>query len=56
MGKKFIITTSEESADLLLKSGFTLVNQSGKQWTFLNDSTLLFSTLEKIAFTNTLNF
>lgn len=51
---KFIITNNDESADLLLKTGFKLVNQSGTQWTFLNDDKMLFNNLSDLVYTNTL--
>lgn len=51
---KFIITTDKDSADLLLKSGFQLVNQSSSQWTFLNEGKMLFHNLKNIAYTNKL--
>lgn len=51
---KFIITNNDESADLLLKTGFKLVNQSGTQWTFLNDGKMLFNNLSDLVYTNTL--
>ena len=40
---KFIITTNEESAALLIKTGFKLMNQQGKQWIFMNDNKMLFN-------------
>lgn len=51
---KFIITTDKDSADLLLKSGFQLVNQSLSQWTFLNEGKMLFHNLKNITYTNKL--
>lgn len=51
---KFIITKNDQSADLLLKTGFKLVNQSGDQWVFLNDGKMLFNNLSGLVYTNTL--
>lgn len=51
---KFIITTNDTSADLLLKTGFKLISQSGDQWTFLNDGKMLFNNLDDITYTNKL--
>lgn len=36
--KKFITTTDQETADMLLSFGFCLVAQSGNSYTFLNQS------------------
>ncbi len=51
---KFIITTNNISADLLLKTGFELVSQFENQWTFLNNEKMLFNNLEDIIYTNKL--
>ena len=51
---KFIITKNDQSADLLLKTGFKLVNQSGDQWVFLNEGKMLFNNLSGLVYTNTL--
>ena len=51
---KFIITTNNISADLLLKTGFKLVSQFENQWTFLNNEKMLFNNLEDIIYTNKL--
>lgn len=51
---KFIITNNDQSADLLLKTGFKLINQSGTQWTFLNEGKMLFNNLSDLVYTNTL--
>jgi len=45
---KFIITTNEESAALLIKTGFKLMNQQGKQWIFMNDNKMLFNNLSDL--------
>jgi hypothetical protein len=54
--KKFIITTNEESAALLIHSGLKLVNQNERQWTFLNEGKLLFENIQNITYTNKLMF
>ncbi len=51
---KFIITTSAESADWLIKKGFNLVQQQDGRWVFLNNGRLVFSNLEKVSFSNIL--
>ena len=52
--KKFIITTNDESASLLIQTGFHLVSQNGKQWTFLNDNKMLFSNLSDVVYSDKL--
>lgn len=56
MKNKFIVTTSEESAEILEATGFELISHLGNQWTFLNNGKLQFSNLKKISFTNKINF
>lgn len=56
MKSKFIITTSEVSAEMLEVAGFELISHSSGQWTFLNNGKMQFSNLEKITFTNKLLF
>ena len=51
---KFIITKNDESADLLLKTGFKLLKQDWDQWIFLNDAKMLFNNLSGLVYTNTL--
>jgi len=51
---KFIITTNDESASLLIQTGFHLVNHDGKQWTFLNDNRMLFSNLSDVVYSDKL--
>lgn len=52
---KFIITTNSDSADILMKLGFQLVNHTGGQWVFLNSDKLVFSNLKNVSFSNILN-
>lgn len=52
--KKFIITTNDESASLLIQTGFHLVCQNGKQWTFLNDNKMLFNNLSDVVYSDKL--
>ena len=54
--KKFIITTNDESASLLIQTGFHLVSQNGKQWTFLNDNKMLFNNLSDVVYLEKLFF
>lgn len=50
---KFIMTTSEQTANLLLKSNYSLINVSGGQWTFLNNGKgLLFEKLDSAVYTD----
>lgn len=51
---KFIITTNEESAALLIKTGFKLINQQWKQWIFMNDNKMLFNNLSDLVYTDKL--
>ena len=52
--KKFIITTNDESASLLIQTGFHLVSQNGKQLTFLNDNKMLFNNLSDVVYSDKL--
>ena len=58
MNKKFINTYDSDTATLLIRSGFTRVENSNKNaYMFINDNTLKFDDsidLSKIQYTNTL--
>lgn len=56
--KPFIKTTSEDTANQLIKLGFELVGKNGGQWTFINKGIegLQFSDLKNCATTNILSF
>ena len=54
MDKKFIVTTSEDTANRLQQIGFKLIQHYGNQWTFLNDSKLTFSNIKNVSFSNTI--
>ncbi len=56
MKDKFIMTTSPETAELLKAENFQLLSCSGGVWTFINNGRHQFSNLEKVAFTDKLNF
>lgn len=56
MDKKFLVTNDPESAAILLKMGFSVIQENGKTWTFLNDKKIMFQKLENVAATNTLHF
>ena len=56
MKSKFIVTTSEASAEMLEAAGFELVSYSSGAWTFLNNGKLQFSNLDKISFKNKITF
>lgn len=54
---KFIVTLSEEVANLLLRSNFRLINKNGKMWTFLNEpQKMTFTNLDHTMYTNQLTF
>ena len=56
MDKKFIVTTFEETAEILKSLGYQLIQKSGNQWTFLNDGKIVFTeNVKDISFTNKLN-
>ena len=48
MKQKFIITQDEQTANLLLTSGFKLIKQSECSYTFLNDAPQNFNLLNLI--------
>ena len=59
MKQRFILTQDEQTANMLLASGFKLVKQNGCSYTFLNDAPQNFNFAEfnksKIAYTNILS-
>lgn len=55
MTKNFIYTTSKDSADILKKAGFVLVNRTPNSWTFINDKKIQFQNLSNVVFTNKLS-
>ena len=50
--KNFIRTTSHETAQKLMKQGFTLIKNSGSEYIFLNNGKVLMEKLENTAYTN----
>ena len=58
MNKNFIVTYDSDTANLLVRSGFTRVENSNKNvYMFINDNALKFDDsidLSKIQYTNTL--
>lgn len=58
MNKNFIVTYDSDTVTLLIRSGFTRVENSNKNaYMFINDNTLKFDDsidLSKIQYTNTL--
>ena len=58
MNKNFIVTYDSDTANLLVRSGFTRVENSNKNaYMFINDKALKFDNsidLSKIQYTNTL--
>lgn len=52
--KKFITTTSAETADKLKTMGFQLVQESNNSWTFLNNAKSTFEKSKDVAYTNLL--
>ena len=53
--KNFIRTTSHETAQKLMKEGFTLISNNGSEYVFLNDGKTLFEELDCTVCTNKLN-
>lgn len=54
---KFIVTLSEDNANLLLRSNFRLINHDGKMWTFLNEpQKMTFTDLDHTMYTDQLLF
>ncbi len=54
MDKKFIHTTSKETAETLRKLGLKEVYQSSVGWTFINNDKITFSLNENTIYTNKL--
>ena len=55
--KKFIVTDSTDTADLLLRSNFRLIGRNGKLWTFLNEPhKITFEYLGNAIYTDKLTF
>ena len=55
MEKKFILTNSKETADILIKAGVQCIQQQENSWLFLNERhKLLFYKLEKVVYTDKL--
>ena len=58
MNKNFIVTYDSDTATLLIRSGFTMVENSNKNaYMFINDNTLKFDDsidLSKLKYTNML--
>ena len=53
--KPFIITNDEETAELLKRSGFTLISQNDEYYVFENDpDRIKHYSQEKVSFTNKL--
>lgn len=55
MPKKFIYTSSKESADTLKKLGFIVINESSNGWTFIYDKKIIFQKIDNVIFTNKLS-
>ena len=53
--KNFIRTTSHETAQKLMKEGFTLISNNGCEYFFLNDGKASFEKLECAVCTNKLH-
>ena len=53
--KKFIVTTSKETADILSCSGCQLINYSDGKWTYINEPKKVdFTLLDSAVLTNKL--
>lgn len=55
MDKKFVVTTSAETAEKLKTSGYQLLQYEGGKWTFLYDNHIRLSEYKNITFSNILN-
>ena len=55
--QNFILTSDENTKNLLISEGFTYVCKEGSHWRFINDGKLNFSDKEnkQIIYTNKLN-
>lgn len=56
MDKKFLLTNNPETASILTKLGFELINENGDKWTFLNNKKITFQKLDDLVFTNIMTF
>lgn len=54
--KKFLVTKNIESASILKKMGFQLVNENSGKYTFLNNKTIVFQKLDDVTATDILCF
>lgn len=54
--KKFLVTKNSESASILRKMGFRLVNEDNGRYTFLNNKNIVFQKLDDVAATDILCF
>jgi len=52
MNAPFIKTSDEETAQKLIKLGFSLITQFGKEYIFANDSITTFDKNDKVEFSN----
>lgn len=55
MDKRFIVTTSAETAEKLKTGGFQLLQYESGKWTFLYDNRIRLSEYKNITFSNILN-
>lgn len=51
----FVRTSDSETADKLLKEGFTLVDKSNGYWTFINNKNITFEDKSKVHYSNQLH-
>lgn len=54
MNEKFIITNNPESASILRRMGFQIINENGKTWIFMNDKKIIFQKIDDVVFSNRL--
>lgn len=55
MDKRFVVTTSAETAQRLKENGFQLLQYESGKWTFLFDNRIRLSEYKNISFSNILN-
>ena len=58
MDKKFIVTNSPDTYALLKKLGFREITNDNKNWYFINNNKIVFSShdLKDVAYTDVLHF
>ena len=55
MDKKFVVTTSADTAEKLKTNGYQLLQYESGKWTFLYDNRIRLSEYKNLTFSNILN-